>query len=603
MTRAREGARARRGRRRRRDGPRRPSPLYEAARDGARRARRRSTRRSCSAPPRACTRPTGWSATRCSRPPGAPAARSARCASTPPRTSTAPSPASSSWSSSRRWSSARARSRRPRRSRRSTTCSRRVATPEQRAALEASALDDYVLGEERERERRRELVAARRRALARAVHPARGERARALGLRHRPLPDLPAEVQVRARLRDPAGADDQPALRDPDPPGARALPRRGAARGRRRAGEAVERRETGLDRLLALFEAGWRRAGFGSSDDELQYRDRAVAALTRYHERHIARRRRARSGSSAASTSRSARTSCAAASTASTASRRRLRADRLQDRRARAPRPSSCDDLQLALYRIGAREAWQIEAELGSYWYVLDDERVAGARPARRPRAGRAHRARGRRRDPGPGLRAQPSLRDLLLVRLPADLPGERGLGDARRFGSSSACRARAGAGTLEVLRDRVARRARRSRRRARIDVRPARPRAAATSSWISGLAATARSTCSSKRSIASSSSEASIAIAGQALEPAQQRQRRLRVRDRGHVVGDGRPEAGRGDPALAARVVEDADDPGRPLVVGAAEAEALDQLGVRGEAGDRHGAACGRRRRSARRA
>src|SRR5581483_11544598 len=42
-----------------------------------------------------------------------------------------------------------------------------------------------------------------------------------------------------------------------------------------------------LDRLLALFEAGWRRAGFGSSDDELQYRDRAVAALVRYHERHL----------------------------------------------------------------------------------------------------------------------------------------------------------------------------------------------------------------------------------------------------------------------------------------------------------------------------
>src|SRR5213079_2925637 len=42
-----------------------------------------------------------------------------------------------------------------------------------------------------------------------------------------------------------------------------------------------------LDRLLYLFEAGWRRGGFASSDDELQYRDRAVAALARYHERHI----------------------------------------------------------------------------------------------------------------------------------------------------------------------------------------------------------------------------------------------------------------------------------------------------------------------------
>jgi CRISPR/Cas system-associated exonuclease Cas4 (RecB family) len=32
--------------------------------------------------------------------------------------------------------------------------------------------------------------------------------------------------------------------------------------------------------------------------------------------------------------------------------------------------------VQLALYRLGAREAWRLEAELGSYWYVLEDERV-----------------------------------------------------------------------------------------------------------------------------------------------------------------------------------------------------------------------------------
>ena len=38
----------------------------------------------------------------------------------------------------------------------------RVASPEQRAAIEASALDEYVLGEERERGVRREQVAARR---------------------------------------------------------------------------------------------------------------------------------------------------------------------------------------------------------------------------------------------------------------------------------------------------------------------------------------------------------------------------------------------------------------------------------------------------------
>ena len=34
------------------------------------------------------------------------------------------------------------------------------------------------------------------------------------------------------------------------------------------------------------------------------------------------------------------------------------------------------DDLQIALYRVAAREAWDIEAADGSYWYVLDDEKV-----------------------------------------------------------------------------------------------------------------------------------------------------------------------------------------------------------------------------------
>ncbi len=41
--------------------------------------------------------------------------------------------------------------------------------------------------------------------------------------------------------------------------------------------------------------------------------------------------------------------------------------------------PQLAGDLQLALYRLGAREAWQLEAEAGSYWYVLEDEKVSGA--------------------------------------------------------------------------------------------------------------------------------------------------------------------------------------------------------------------------------
>ena len=51
----------------------------------------------------------------------------------------------------------------------------RVASPEQRAALEASALDEYVIGEERDLAARRELVAARREPSLEQFIPRRGE--------------------------------------------------------------------------------------------------------------------------------------------------------------------------------------------------------------------------------------------------------------------------------------------------------------------------------------------------------------------------------------------------------------------------------------------
>jgi DNA helicase-2/ATP-dependent DNA helicase PcrA len=34
------------------------------------------------------------------------------------------------------------------------------------------------------------------------------------------------------------------------------------------------------------------------------------------------------------------------------------------------------DDVQLSLYAVGAREAWQLDAERQAYHYVLDDEKV-----------------------------------------------------------------------------------------------------------------------------------------------------------------------------------------------------------------------------------
>src|SRR4029077_12800470 len=36
-----------------------------------------------------------------------------------------------------------------------------------------------------------------------------------------------------------------------------------------------------LERLMSLFAVAWRRAGFGESDDELQFREKAIDALRR----------------------------------------------------------------------------------------------------------------------------------------------------------------------------------------------------------------------------------------------------------------------------------------------------------------------------------
>jgi RecB family exonuclease len=133
--------------------------------------------------------------------------------------------------------------------------------------------------------------------------------------------------------------------------------------------------EDGLRRLMQLFESGWRRGGFGSSDDELQYRDRGLEALRRYWEHEgdqaepewIERKFDFSIGPHHL--------------------RGRVdRVDRLPDggfelidykTGEHKTEAELANDLQLALYRVAAREAWDLDAELGSYYYVLDAEKVA----------------------------------------------------------------------------------------------------------------------------------------------------------------------------------------------------------------------------------
>ena len=257
---------------------------------------------------------------------------------------------------------------------RSTSFSPGSRRPSSAPSFETSALDDYVLGEEQAQEGRRDVRRRAPRAVARAVHPAARRRPGALGLRHRPLPDLPPQVQVRARLLDPAGADDQPALRDPHPQRPGALPLRGDARAARAAPRTARGRaaSTGCSTC-------WRPAGAG----------RASARRTTSFSTATARSRRSPATTSA---------TCArprepvwlerSFSFAIGDHHLRGRIDRVDKRPDGAyelidyktgessAASKLSEDLQLALYRVAAREAWQLEATQGAYWYVLSDQRV-----------------------------------------------------------------------------------------------------------------------------------------------------------------------------------------------------------------------------------
>src|SRR5262249_29961689 len=146
-------------------------------------------------------------------------------------------------------------------------------------------VDEYVVDEEREGTRCRELVAARREPSLESFIPRRGEglalsasdidlyRTCPLKYKFARVFAIPEEPTINQRfgilIHQVLERFHTQELREDEDGG----------------GDAGER--SGINRLLYLFEVGWRRAGFGSSDDELQYRDRAVAALTRYWERHV----------------------------------------------------------------------------------------------------------------------------------------------------------------------------------------------------------------------------------------------------------------------------------------------------------------------------
>jgi RecB family exonuclease len=243
---------------------------------------------------------------------------------------------------------------------------RQVATPEQQAELDASPLDAYLLESERERDGRRRLIAARHEPSLEAFLPRRGDGG--LSLSASDL-DLYLTCPLKYKFSRVFGIPQEPTINQRF-----GILIHNVLERFHREGEVEG--EEGLRRLMDLFEAGWRRSGFGTSDDELQFRDRAREAMRRYWEAEgaaegepvgLERKFDIKIGPHHV--------------------RGRVdRVDRLPDgsfelidyktgeRKSEAALES---DLQLALYRLAAREAWELEASSGSYYYVLDAEKVA----------------------------------------------------------------------------------------------------------------------------------------------------------------------------------------------------------------------------------
>jgi DNA helicase-2/ATP-dependent DNA helicase PcrA len=236
-----------------------------------------------------------------------------------------------------------------------------AVTSDQREIFETSGLDDYLADTERDERRRSKAIAARDEPSLQPFLPLRGEGLMLSASDIDTYRTCPLKYKFARVFRIPT----EPTLNQ----------RFGIL-----VHQVLERFHAGggsrtLAELLGLLDAGWRRGGFSDSDEELQLRAKATGALTRYHERfqaelgepvwferpftfklgpHVLRGRVDR-------------------------------VDRLPDgayelidyKTGRPKSPSQLkEDVQLALYAVGAREAWQLESAAQSYYYVLDDEKV-----------------------------------------------------------------------------------------------------------------------------------------------------------------------------------------------------------------------------------
>jgi DNA helicase-2/ATP-dependent DNA helicase PcrA len=240
-----------------------------------------------------------------------------------------------------------------------------AVTSEQREIFTSSALDDYLLDAERDARRRASAIVARDEPSLEPFLPRRGDGVILSASDIDTYRTCPLKYKFARVFRIPQ----EPTLHQRFGILVHQVLERFHARNPPPA-------HPSLPELLGLLDAGWRRGGFGDSEEERQLRGKASSALTRYHERFqseegkpvwFERQFTFKLG-------------------------RHLLRGRV-DRVDRLPggdyelidyktgRPKSpeqlTDDVQLSLYAVGAREAWRLEASQQAYYYLLDDQKVA----------------------------------------------------------------------------------------------------------------------------------------------------------------------------------------------------------------------------------
>lgn len=237
-----------------------------------------------------------------------------------------------------------------------------AVTADQREIFSSSALDEYLLDSERDARARAQAVAARDEPSLKAFLPLRGE---GVALSASDI-DTYRACPLRYKFARVFRIPQEPTIHQ----------RFGILLHQVLERYHADGGDGSLAELLGLLDAGWRRGGFGDSDQERQLRGKAAAALTRYHERFrsqeaeplwFERQFTFRLG-------------------AHVVRGRVDRVDRLPggeyeliDYKTGRPRSSAQlqQDVQLSLYALGAREAWNLQSSSQAYYYLLDDRKVS----------------------------------------------------------------------------------------------------------------------------------------------------------------------------------------------------------------------------------